>query len=113
MTINCYLSRGRVPRPIAFASELRWPAFVHPNHQLSGTLKLDDTPTERVAVTIELLGAGNVQDWTGFFASLQYGVLFPMAGLGPLESQRASGGEFAGFSSSTAQTLRGVLGVMY
>ncbi|MFO0625651.1 MAG: TIGR04551 family protein [Polyangiales bacterium] len=49
----------------------------------------------------------------GFFASLQYGVLFPMAGLGPMESLRSAGGEFSSFSFSTAQTLRGVVGVMY
>lgn len=48
----------------------------------------------------------------GFFASLQYGVLFPMAGLGPREDER-NGSSLSGFSFSTAQTLRGVLGVMY
>lgn len=73
-----------------------------------------------VELNAELTYISNYRDRTfgaspapGFFASLQYGVLFPMAGLGPLETERASGGEFAGFSSSTAQTLRGVLGVMY
>jgi uncharacterized protein (TIGR04551 family) len=48
----------------------------------------------------------------GFFASLQYGVLFPMAGLGPRADERASS-TYSGFSFSTAQTLRGVVGVMY
>lgn len=73
-----------------------------------------------VELNAELTYISNYRDSTfgatpapGFFASLQYGVLFPMAGLGPTESQRAAGGEFAGFSSSTAQTLRAVLGVMY
>ncbi len=49
----------------------------------------------------------------GFFASLQYGVLFPMAGLGPRDDERASSSTYSGFSFSTAQTLRGVVGVMY
>jgi uncharacterized protein (TIGR04551 family) len=49
----------------------------------------------------------------GFFASLQYGILFPMAGLGPRDSERVSGQPFAGFSFNNAQTLRGVLGVMF
>lgn len=48
----------------------------------------------------------------GFFASLQYGVLFPMAGLGPREDERATS-TYSGFSFSTAQTFRGVVGVMY
>lgn len=48
----------------------------------------------------------------GFFASAQYGVLFPMAGLGPRASEQASS-TYSGFSFSTAQTLRGVIGVMY
>jgi uncharacterized protein (TIGR04551 family) len=48
----------------------------------------------------------------GFFASLQYGILFPMAGLGPREDPRATSA-YSGFSFSTAQTLRGVVGVMY
>ncbi len=49
----------------------------------------------------------------GFFASLQYGVLFPMAGLGPRDDERSSSSSYSGFSFSTAQTLRGVVGVMY
>lgn len=49
----------------------------------------------------------------GFYASIQYGVLFPMAGLGPREDERQAGSPLAGFSFNTAQTLRGILGVMY
>lgn len=49
----------------------------------------------------------------GFFASLQYGVLFPMAGLGPREDERAPGRELAGFDFSNAQTLRAILGVIF
>lgn len=50
----------------------------------------------------------------GFFASLQYGVLFPMAGLGPLADERArTTSSLGAFSFSTAQTFRGVVGVMY
>lgn len=49
----------------------------------------------------------------GFFASLQYGVLFPMAGLGPRTDERAAGAELAAFDFKTAQTLRAVLGVQF
>jgi uncharacterized protein (TIGR04551 family) len=47
----------------------------------------------------------------GFFASAQYGILFPMAGLGPTQTER--NGRLAGFEFSNAQTLRAVLGVIY
>lgn len=48
----------------------------------------------------------------GLYAMLQYGVLFPMGGLGYLSQQRsASGDELPGLS--TAQTLRLFLGVAY
>ncbi len=47
----------------------------------------------------------------GFFASLQYGVLFPLAGMGPREDERAN--EYSLFSSNTAQTFRAVVGVQY
>lgn len=49
----------------------------------------------------------------GFFASLQYGILFPMAGLGPRADERAGTSGLAAFSFSNAQTLRGVLGVLF
>jgi uncharacterized protein (TIGR04551 family) len=49
----------------------------------------------------------------GFFASLQYGVMFPMAGLGPRTEERQEGQDYRGFSFSTAHTLRGILGVMF
>jgi len=49
----------------------------------------------------------------GFFASLQYGVLFPMAGLGPREDERAPGRELSAFDFSNAQTLRAILGVIF
>jgi len=47
----------------------------------------------------------------GFFASAQYGILFPMAGLGPTQTER--NGPLQGFEFSNAQTLRAVLGVIY
>ena len=47
----------------------------------------------------------------GFFASAQYGILFPMAGLGPTQTER--NGMLQGFEFSNAQTLRAVLGVTY
>lgn len=72
-----------------------------------------------IEINAEVTYQSNFRDTTlgdrpgaGFFASLQYGVLFPMAGLGPREDERASG-TYSGFSFSTAQTLRGVVGVMY
>ncbi len=49
----------------------------------------------------------------GFFASVQYGILFPMSGLGPRADERTSSGGLGAFSFSNAQTLRGVLGVMF
>jgi uncharacterized protein (TIGR04551 family) len=73
-----------------------------------------------VELNAELTYVSNYRDQTfgatpapGFFASIQYGVLFPMAGLGPTNAELAPGSTLEGFSSSTAQTLRGVLGVMY
>ena len=73
-----------------------------------------------VEINAELTYMSNYRDQTfgaapapGFFASVQYGVLFPMAGLGPIESLRSAGGEFSNFSFATAQTLRGVVGVTY
>lgn len=48
----------------------------------------------------------------GFFASAQYGVLFPMSGLGPRDDERA-GSSYGGFSFDVAQTIRGVIGVLY
>jgi len=47
----------------------------------------------------------------GFFASAQYGILFPMAGLGPTQTERNS--NLQNFEFSNAQTLRAVLGVFY
>ncbi len=49
----------------------------------------------------------------GFFASLQYGILFPMSGLGPRADERAGTSGLAAFSFSNAQTLRGVVGVLF
>ena len=73
-----------------------------------------------IELNAELTYISNFRDQTfgappapGFFASLQYGVLFPMAGLGPTETQRGPNGEFSAFSFGTPQTLRGVLGVLY
>ncbi|TAK28058.1 MAG: TIGR04551 family protein [Myxococcaceae bacterium] len=72
-----------------------------------------------IEINAEVTYQSNFRDTTlgdrpgaGFFASLQYGVLFPMAGLGPREDERATS-TYSGFSFSTAQTLRGVVGVMY
>lgn len=48
----------------------------------------------------------------GFYAALQYGVLFPMAGLGYQGEQRLSNGDTPG-DLDTAQTLRLFLGVLY
>ncbi|MDB4932559.1 MAG: hypothetical protein JWM10_5043 [Myxococcaceae bacterium] len=76
-------------------------------------------PNLGVEINAEVTYQSNFRDTSlgdrpgaGFFASLQYGVLFPMAGLGPREDERASS-TYSGFSFSTAQTLRGVVGVMY
>lgn len=73
-----------------------------------------------IEINAELTYQSNFRDTSlgglpgaGFFASLQYGVLFPMAGLGPREDERQTGSPLSGFSFDTAQTLRGVLGVMY
>jgi uncharacterized protein (TIGR04551 family) len=49
----------------------------------------------------------------GFYASVQYGILFPMAGLGPRADERSASGPLGGFEFSNAQTLRGVLGVQF
>jgi uncharacterized protein (TIGR04551 family) len=49
----------------------------------------------------------------GFFASAQYGILFPMAGLGPTQTERTLTGPLQNFEFSNAQTLRAVLGVIY
>jgi uncharacterized protein (TIGR04551 family) len=49
----------------------------------------------------------------GFYALLQYGVFFPMGGLGPTEVERSPGGSLANFNFQTAQTVRGVLGVAF
>ena len=72
-----------------------------------------------IEINAEVTYQSNFRDTTlgdrpgaGFFASLQYGVLFPMAGLGPRVDERTTS-TYSGFSFSTAQTLRGVVGVMY
>ena len=72
-----------------------------------------------IEINAELTYQSNFRDTTlgdrpgaGFFASLQYGVLFPMAGLGPRADERTTAA-YSGFTFSTAQTLRGVVGVMY
>jgi len=49
----------------------------------------------------------------GFFASLQYGVFFPMAGLGPRDTERSENPIYQSFSFSTAQTVRGIAGVVF
>jgi uncharacterized protein (TIGR04551 family) len=49
----------------------------------------------------------------GFFASAQFGLLIPMAGLGPRADERAASGPLQGFEFSNPYTLRGVVGVIY
>ncbi|HZF48062.1 MAG TPA: TIGR04551 family protein [Polyangiaceae bacterium] len=50
----------------------------------------------------------------GFFTSLQYGVFFPLGGLGYLPDQvERAGGATSGLDTSTAQTLRWYMGVMF
>ncbi|MEZ4408782.1 MAG: TIGR04551 family protein [Polyangiales bacterium] len=73
-----------------------------------------------IEINAELTYQSNFRDTSlgglpgaGFFASLQYGVLFPMAGLGPRDDERQTGSPLSGFSFDTAQTLRAILGVMY
>jgi len=53
----------------------------------------------------------NVND--GYHLALQYGVLFPMQGLGYLPSYRRSAGDSDPPDLSTAQTLRLILGVVF
>jgi uncharacterized protein (TIGR04551 family) len=51
----------------------------------------------------------------GFYTSLQYGVLFPLGGLGYLPVQTNEYGSLTGqtLDTETAQTLRWILGVMF
>jgi hypothetical protein len=49
----------------------------------------------------------------GFFAMLQYGVFFPMGGLGYLPAQTRSTGNVTNWDTSSAQTARLFLGVSY
>ena len=72
-----------------------------------------------IEINAEVTYQSNFRDTTlgdrpgaGFFASLQYGVLFPMEGLGPRLDERTTS-TYSSFSLSTAQTVRGVFGVMY
>jgi hypothetical protein len=59
-------------------------------------------------------GARTVPELTdGFFAMLQYGVFFPMAGLGYLKDDGVSQVAGGNPDLSNAQTLRIVLGVQY
>ncbi len=48
----------------------------------------------------------------GFYAMIQYGIFFPLGGLGPTSVER-SGGPLQYFAGQNAQTVRGFLGVMF
>jgi len=49
----------------------------------------------------------------GFFAMLQYGVFFPLGGLGYLPSQTINTPISGGWDLSAAQTVRWFVGVVY
>lgn len=49
----------------------------------------------------------------GFYALAQYGIFLPFGALGPTDVETRPGGQYAGFSLGTAQTVRVILGVQY
>ncbi len=72
-----------------------------------------------IELNAELTYQSNFRDTTlgdragaGFYGSAQFGVLFPMAGLGPREDERATPA-YSSFSFNTAMTVRGILGVRF
>jgi uncharacterized protein (TIGR04551 family) len=59
-------------------------------------------------------GVPNNTPEPGFYAMIQYGVFFPMGGLGPTAQERQTGvGGFDRFAFQTAHTLRAYLGVAF